>query len=240
MEQGLFKGVWQVWLRSLRKFWIQSWQRRGRIGENREAVPPRSCSTADKQRWFSSCHALSARMDRTTETTMRWHRRVERRGVVAPDAGGDELEPGASLPRRHAPEEEWDTCHVGGGRPQHPVWPAHWLSVFEGRVRWTRRLPCHEHLPSLHRRSSWCWGKTAASLQGQRRRHSDQEPCRRCGRGRRCWGVAACVLSHPSVACFVTHGRWKSAMEGTIFDVSLVVAPRTQIRARTSGSLQSG
>ncbi|CAL4902672.1 unnamed protein product [Urochloa decumbens] len=40
------------------------------------------------------------------------------------------------------------------------------------------------------------------------------------------WCDQARVLSHPSVACFVTHGGWNSTLEGVACGVPLVVAPR--------------
>ncbi|OEL14724.1 UDP-glycosyltransferase 75D1 [Dichanthelium oligosanthes] len=40
------------------------------------------------------------------------------------------------------------------------------------------------------------------------------------------WCDQARVLSHPSVACFVTHGGWNSTLEGAACGVPLVVAPQ--------------
>ncbi|RLN31072.1 cyanidin 3-O-rutinoside 5-O-glucosyltransferase-like [Panicum miliaceum] len=40
------------------------------------------------------------------------------------------------------------------------------------------------------------------------------------------WCDQARVLSHPSVACFVTHGGWNSTLEGVACGVPLVVAPQ--------------
>jgi hypothetical protein len=40
------------------------------------------------------------------------------------------------------------------------------------------------------------------------------------------WCDQARVLSHPSVACFVTHGGWNSTLEAAACGVPLVVAPR--------------
>ncbi|KAG2624985.1 UDP-glycosyltransferase 75C1-like [Panicum virgatum] len=40
------------------------------------------------------------------------------------------------------------------------------------------------------------------------------------------WCDQARVLSHPSVACFVTHGGWNSILEGVACGVPLVVAPQ--------------